>query len=46
MIQIVQALWGSWGPDAWVQDKESGRFLDTDQLQPINILDLKASQPG
>lgn len=46
MIQIVQALWGSWGPDAWVQDKESGRFLDTDQLQPINIQGQYVSSRG
>lgn len=37
MIQIVQALWGSWGEDAWVHDVETGQFLDMDQIQPINL---------
>ena len=46
VIQIVQALWGSWGQDAWVQDKESGRFLDTDQLQPINLQGQYVSSRG
>lgn len=37
MIQIVQALWGSWGEDAWVANVETGQFLDEDQIQPINL---------
>lgn len=37
MIQIVQALWGSWGEDAWIRDVETGRFVDMDKLQPINL---------
>jgi len=37
MIQIVQALWGSWGKDAWLRNVETGQFLDMDQLQPINL---------
>lgn len=37
MIQVVQALWGSWGEDAWVANVETGQFLDTDQIQPINL---------
>lgn len=37
MIQIVQALWGSWGEDAWIRDVESGRFVDMDKVQPINL---------
>lgn len=26
MITIVQALWGSWGEDAWVGDVDTGQF--------------------
>lgn len=26
VIQLVQALWGSWGKDAWVRDQQSGQF--------------------
>ncbi|WP_022929400.1 NtaA/DmoA family FMN-dependent monooxygenase [Patulibacter americanus] len=36
-IQIVQALWGSWEPDAWLADQDSGRFLDASKLQPVNL---------
>lgn len=37
MIQIVQALWGSWGKDAWVADPETGKYARTDQIAPINL---------
>jgi len=36
-IQIVQALWGSWEPDAWTLDTEGGKFADMDKIQPINL---------
>ncbi|CAO5158777.1 Nitrilotriacetate monooxygenase [Frankia sp. AiPs1] len=36
-IQIVQSLWGSWQKDAWINDQESGRFIDPSKLQPINL---------
>ncbi|MCI2238573.1 NtaA/DmoA family FMN-dependent monooxygenase [Paenibacillus sp. TRM 82003] len=36
-IQIVQALWGSWGAEAWIKDAESGRFADAAQVQPVNL---------
>ena len=36
-VQLVQALWGSWGKDAWVHDVESGQFANEDQIQPINM---------
>jgi FMN-dependent oxidoreductase (nitrilotriacetate monooxygenase family) len=36
-IQLVQALWGSWGQDAWVHDQASGQFARNDQVQPINM---------
>jgi FMN-dependent oxidoreductase (nitrilotriacetate monooxygenase family) len=37
VVQIVQALWGSWGIDAWVRDVESKRFADMSQIQPVNL---------
>ncbi|MBJ7485141.1 NtaA/DmoA family FMN-dependent monooxygenase [Brevundimonas sp.] len=37
MIQIVQALWGSWGWDAWVADPETGEYAKSDQIVPINL---------
>jgi FMN-dependent oxidoreductase (nitrilotriacetate monooxygenase family) len=37
VIQITQALWGSWGKDAWVKDQPGNRFIDQSKLQPINL---------
>jgi FMN-dependent oxidoreductase (nitrilotriacetate monooxygenase family) len=37
MVQIVQALWGSWGRAAWVKDQESGEFIDMEHLRPIDL---------
>ena len=36
-IQLIQALWGSWGKDAWVHDQQSGQFAKKDQILPINL---------
>lgn len=36
-VQIVQALWGSWGKDAWVHDQASGEFAKSSEVQPINL---------
>ncbi|QKJ94685.1 NtaA/DmoA family FMN-dependent monooxygenase [Agrobacterium pusense] len=36
-VQLVQALWGSWGKDAWVHDKATGRFANAEQVVPINL---------
>jgi FMN-dependent oxidoreductase (nitrilotriacetate monooxygenase family) len=37
MVQLVQALWGSWGKDAWVHNQASGEFTKKGQIQPINL---------
>lgn len=37
MVQLVQALWGSWARDAWMHDQASGRFADGDAIAPINM---------
>src|SRR5687768_3127325 len=37
VVQLVQALWGSWGKDAWVHNKVSGQFAKKDQINPINL---------
>lgn len=37
VIQIVQALWGSWQADAWIADKDARRFSDLSKIQPINL---------
>ncbi|GEO06334.1 nitrilotriacetate monooxygenase [Adhaeribacter aerolatus] len=37
VIQLIQALWGSWEKDAWVHDQESGQFAKSEQILPINL---------
>lgn len=37
VIQITQALWGSWEKDALVADKKSGIFADLNKIKPINL---------
>lgn len=37
VVQLVQALWGSWGQDAWVHDQTTGQFAQGDQIAPINM---------
>ncbi len=35
-VQVVTRLWDSWAPDAFLQDKASGRYLDADRVQALN----------
>jgi FMN-dependent oxidoreductase (nitrilotriacetate monooxygenase family) len=37
VIQLIQALWGSWGKDAWVHDQQSGQFTKKNQIAPVNL---------
>ena len=37
VVQLIQALWGSWGKDAWMHDQESGQFAKREQIAPINL---------
>lgn len=37
LIQIVQALWGSWGEHAWVHDQATGQFARAAEVAPINL---------
>jgi FMN-dependent oxidoreductase (nitrilotriacetate monooxygenase family) len=37
VIQITQALWGSWDRAAGAPDKATGRFADTSHIRPINL---------
>lgn len=36
-IQVVQALWGSFGEDALLLDAENGRFADMEKINPVNL---------
>lgn len=46
VIQVVQALWGSWGAEAWVRDVEGKRFADMSQIQPINLRGRHVASAG
>jgi FMN-dependent oxidoreductase (nitrilotriacetate monooxygenase family) len=37
VIQIVQALWGSWEKDAWIKNQTTGQYLDSSKLRPVNL---------
>ena len=34
--QVVTALWDSWDDDAFVRDKETGRFFDPEKMHALN----------
>ncbi len=35
-FEVVTALWDSWAPDAFPQDKAAGRYLDPARVRPID----------
>ncbi|MEX3957450.1 LLM class flavin-dependent oxidoreductase [Trinickia sp. EG282A] len=35
-LSVTQGLWDSWDDDAFVRDRESGRFFDRDKLHTLN----------
>ncbi|CCQ48179.1 nitrilotriacetate monooxygenase component A [Pseudarthrobacter siccitolerans] len=37
VVQLIQALWGSWQEDAWIADQKSGVFADLAKIRPINL---------
>lgn len=37
VIQVVEALWGSWESDALITDVERGLYADPSKVQPINL---------
>ena len=37
VVQITQALWGSWAREAGSPDKVTGRFADTSHIRPVNF---------
>jgi FMN-dependent oxidoreductase (nitrilotriacetate monooxygenase family) len=37
VVQVVQALLGSWERDAWVLDAERRQFADTDRIRPVGL---------
>lgn len=45
-IQIAQALWGSWGEDAWTRNKNTGNFADTSKIRPLDLRGEYVSSRG
>ncbi|CAG5074457.1 Putative monooxygenase MoxC [Dyadobacter sp. CECT 9623] len=37
VVQLIQALWGSWGKDAWVHNQQTGQFAKKEQILPISL---------
>lgn len=37
MVDAVQVLWGSYGQDAYIVDQDSGQFMDSQALRPVNF---------
>ncbi|MET7988869.1 MULTISPECIES: LLM class flavin-dependent oxidoreductase [unclassified Streptomyces] len=37
VVQIVQALWGSWEKGAWIRDVAGKRFADMCKILPLNL---------
>ncbi len=35
-LQVTQGLWDSWDDDAFVRDREAGRYFDKDKLHTLN----------
>ncbi|MEV5873795.1 LLM class flavin-dependent oxidoreductase [Streptomyces sp. NPDC052101] len=34
--EVVKGLWDTWSDDAWVRDKDSGRFFDPERIRPLD----------
>ena len=35
-VEVVKGLWDSWADDAFIQDRETGQFLDPDRVRVLN----------
>lgn len=46
VVQITQALWGSWAREAGSPDKVAGRFADTSHIRPINLQGRQVASRG
>lgn len=45
-VQLVQALWGSWGSDALELDTDAGVFADATQIRPIDLAGRHVASRG
>lgn len=46
VVQIVQALWGSWEQGAYLHDQTSGRFADPDKIRSVNLRGRHVASAG
>lgn len=46
VIQIMQALWGSWEKGARLLDVDGKRFADMDKIQPVTLQGKHAASRG
>ncbi|MDT0170248.1 NtaA/DmoA family FMN-dependent monooxygenase [Pseudarthrobacter sp. BRE9] len=46
VVQIVQALWGSWEEDAWIGDQQSRKITDLSKISPVNLRGTYVSSRG
>jgi FMN-dependent oxidoreductase (nitrilotriacetate monooxygenase family) len=46
VIQVAQALWGSWQEDAWLRDPGTGAFVDSSKLTPVNLQGAHVASRG
>ncbi|MFF5365170.1 NtaA/DmoA family FMN-dependent monooxygenase [Streptomyces scabiei] len=45
-VQLVQALWGSWGSDALKLDTDTGVFADATEIRPIELAGRHVASRG
>jgi len=45
-VEVVKGLWNSWAADAFLEDKESGRYLDKDKVHVLNHVGKHLSVKG
>jgi FMN-dependent oxidoreductase (nitrilotriacetate monooxygenase family) len=45
-VEVVKGLWDSWAADAFIQDKESGRYLDASRVHTLNHVGKHLSVKG
>ncbi|MFS4506943.1 NtaA/DmoA family FMN-dependent monooxygenase [Clavibacter sp. Sh2141] len=46
VIQIVEALWGSWEEDALIGDVAAGRYADASKVRPIDLSGQHVASAG
>lgn len=35
-VEVMKGLWNSWEDDAFIRDKETGKFFDANKMHPLN----------